>query len=84
LLNTLRESQRMRSGRSRVLRKYGISNVAEITQPFAEMNPGKAARLILNWLTLNTKNGYDIELRIMVPEERMVCRSGSHSKQTRS
>jgi len=75
LLNTLRESQRMRSGGRRVLRKYGISNEAEITQPFAEMDPGKATRLILNWLTLNAKNGYDIELRIMVPEERMVYRS---------
>jgi len=75
LSNTLRESQRLRSGGRRVLRKYEISNDVEITQPFTEMDPGKVARLVLNWLTLNAKNGYDVELRITVPEERMVYRS---------
>jgi len=75
LINTLRESQRLRSGGRRVLRKYGISNDAQITQPIADMDPGKAARLALNWLTLNAKNRYDVELRIKVPEERMVYRS---------
>jgi len=75
LINTLRESQRLRSGGRRVLQKYGISNDAEISQPFADMDPGKTTRLIRNWLTLNAKNGYDIELRIMVPEEEMVYKS---------
>jgi len=35
----------------------------------------QATRTILNWLTLNARNGYDVELRIAVPEERMVYRS---------
>ena len=39
------------------------------------MDPGKAMRLVLNWLTLNAKNGYKIELRIKVPEEQMVYKS---------
>jgi len=45
------------------------SDDAEITQPLAEMHPGKATKLILNWMTLNAKNGYEIELRLMVPDE---------------
>jgi len=39
------------------------------------MDPGKATRIILNCLTLNAKDGYDVELRIMVPEEQTICRS---------
>ena len=39
------------------------------------MDPGKATRIILNWLTLSAKNGYEIELRIMVPEEQTVYKS---------
>jgi len=58
----------------KVLLKYGIGDDAEITQPLAEMDPGKATKLILNWLTLNAKSGYDVELRLMVPEEQMVYR----------
>ena len=71
----LRESQRLRSGGRRVLRKYGISNDAEITQPFAHMEPEKAIRLTLNCLTINAKDGYEIELRVKVPEEQTVYRS---------
>jgi len=59
----------------KVLRKYGISDDAEITQPFAEMKPEIATRLILNWLTLNAKDGYDVEIRIKVPEEQTVYKS---------
>jgi len=75
LINTLTESQRLRTGGRRALRKYGISNDAEITQPFTDMDPGKTTRLVLNWLTLNAKDGYDIEIRIMVPEEQMLYNS---------
>jgi len=39
------------------------------------MDPGKATRIILNCLTLNAKDGYDVELRIMVPEEQTIYRS---------
>ena len=39
------------------------------------MDPGKATRIILNWLTLNAKDGYDVELRIMVPEGQTIYRS---------
>jgi len=58
-----------------VLRKYEISNDPEITQSLAEMDFGKATRVVLNWLILNAKNGYDVELSVMVPEERMVYKS---------
>jgi len=36
LINTLKESQRLRSGGRRAWRKYGTSNDAEITQPFGQ------------------------------------------------
>jgi len=39
------------------------------------MDSGKATRIILNWLTLNAKDGYDVELRIMVPEGQTIYRS---------
>jgi len=39
------------------------------------MDPGKATRIILNCLTLNAKDGYDVELRIMVPEGQTIYRS---------
>ena len=74
-VNALRESQRLKSGGRRFLRKYGISDDAEITQPFAEMEPEKVTRLILNWLTLNAKGEYDVEIRIRVPEEQTVYKS---------
>jgi len=74
-VNVLRESQRLKSSGRRFLRKYGISNDAKVTQPFAKMDPGKATKLILNWLTLNAKNGYEIQLRLMVPEKQTVSKS---------
>jgi len=74
-VNGLRESQRLKSGGRRFLRKYGISDDAEITQPFAEMGPETTTRLILNWLTLNAKDGYDVEIRIKVPEKQTVYKS---------
>ena len=39
------------------------------------MDSGKATRIILNCLTLNAKDGYDVELRIMVPEGQTIYRS---------
>jgi len=75
LINTFKESHRLRSGGRKILRKYGVNNDAESTQPFAEMDPGKVTRIILNWLTLNAKDGYEVELRIMVPEEQTIYRS---------
>jgi len=68
----------LRSGGRSLLRRYGISNDAELTQPFAEMDPGITTRIILNWLTLNAKDGYEVELRIEVPEEQAVYRSRIH------
>jgi len=65
----------LKSNKRRVLRKYEISNDPEITQSLAEMDFGKATRVVLNWLILNAKNGYDVELSVMVPEERMVYKS---------
>ena len=38
-------------------------------------HPGKAIRIVLNWLTLNAKDGYEIELHIPVPEEQIVYES---------
>jgi len=75
LISILKESRRLKSDGRKILRKYGINDDAEFTQPFAEMDPGKATRIILNWLTLNAKGGYEIELRIMVPEEQTIYRS---------
>jgi len=74
-VNALRESQRLKSGGQRYLQKNGISDDAEITQPFAEMEPEKATRLILNWLTINAEDGYEVEIRIRVPEEQKVCKN---------
>jgi len=74
-VNVLKESQRLKSGGRRNLRKYGICNAAEITQPFAEMRPETVTRLLLNWLTLNAKEGQDVQIRIAVPEEQAVYKS---------
>jgi len=42
------------------------------------MHPEKATWIILNWLTLNAKDGYEVELRIRAPEEQMVYSSKIH------
>ena len=55
----------------RKLRRYGTYDEAELKQPLAEMQLEKAFKLRLNWLTLNIKRGDQIELRVVVPEERM-------------
>jgi len=68
LVSILKESRRTRRGRRKMLRRYGINDDAGFTQPLAEMHPGKTIRIVLNWLTLNAKDGYEIELRIPVPE----------------
>jgi len=75
LINVLKECHHLRGGGRRLLRRYGISNDAEFTQPFAEMDPGIATRLIMNWLTLKAKDGYEVELRMKVPEEQTVYSS---------
>jgi len=59
----------------KILRRYGINDDAEFTQPLVEMQLGKPLRLVLNWLTLNTRNGYEIEMRMQVPEEQMTYTS---------
>jgi len=79
-INILKESRRMRRSGRKVLRKYRINDDAEFTQPLAEMHPGKAIRIILNWLTLNVKDGYEIELRIPLHEEQTVYESKLHLK----
>jgi len=80
LINILKESRRMRRSGRKVLRKYGINDDAEFTQPMVEMHPGKAIRTILNWLTLKAKDGYEIELRIPVPEQQTIYESKLHLK----
>jgi len=75
LINVLKECHHLRGCGRRLLRRYGISNDVEFTQPFAEIDPGITTRLILNWLTLNAKDGYEVELRIKVPEEQTVYSS---------
>jgi len=75
LISTSNESRRTRRGGRKMLRRYGINDDAEFTQPLAEMHPGEAIRIVLNWLTLNTTEGYEIELRIPVPEEQTVYES---------
>jgi len=74
-VKAIRESQRLKSGGRRYLRKYGIRHDAEITQPFAKMGPETATRLMLIWLTLNAKDGYDVEIRIRVPEKQTMYKS---------
>jgi len=58
-----------RCGRKQ-LRRYGIND--ELKQPLGEISQDKAIRIVMNWLTLNTRNGHKLELRISVPEEQMV------------
>lgn len=75
LINISKESRRTQRGGRKALRRYGINDDAEFTQPLAEMHPGKAISIVLNWLTLNTRNGYELDLRIPVPEEQTVYES---------
>jgi len=74
-VNALRISKRWKSGGRRFLRKYGISDDAEITQPFAEMESEKVTRLMLNRLTINAKDRYDVEIRVQVHEEQTAYKS---------
>ena len=65
----------LKSSKRRLLRKYEIRNDAEITQSLAEMESKTVTRLLLNWLTLNAKEGQDVEIRIDVPEKQTVYKS---------
>jgi len=75
LINILKESCRARRSRRKALRKYGLNDDAELRSHWRGCTLGKTTRIILNWVTLNAKNEYEIELRIMVPEEQMVYKS---------
>jgi len=80
LIRILKERSRANCSMRKMLRRYGINDDAEITQPLAEMQPGKAMRIAVNWLTVNAKNGYEIELLMPVPEEQMVYVIGLSSR----
>jgi len=71
IIRILEESRKAKTSVRRKLRRYGISNETELTQPLAEMQPEKALKLMFNWLTLNAKSGHEIELPVKVPEEQM-------------
>jgi len=49
---------------------YMISDDADFTRPLATMLPGKAIRLVLNWIAINARNEHEIELRMPVLEEQ--------------
>jgi len=75
LINVLEESNCAGSGGTKILRRYGINDDADITRPFAEMHLEKVIRIVLNWLTINAKNGYENELRIPVAERQAIYKS---------
>jgi len=72
IIRVLKEGRKTRTSVRRKLRRYGISNEAEFTQPLADMQPEKALMVMVSWLALNAKSEHNIRLRVKVPEEQTV------------
>jgi len=50
-----------------------------LIQPLATIPDEQVIRLVLNWLSKYAKNGYQVTLRIPVPEEQKVYNNNNNS-----
>ena len=72
LIRVLREGWHSKNGVKTKLRSYGLQDDDDFTQPLAEMLPAKAIWTVVNWLSINAKDGHELCLRIPVGNSKGV------------